>query len=64
MITSDATAQTSTGGSSAGASGGKHDATTTGALLQGDGDVQVAKGGVMADVSVSGQKFSYKPLAK
>jgi lipid-binding SYLF domain-containing protein len=64
MITSDATAQTSTSGSSAGASGGQHDATTTGAYYKGMATFIVAKGGAMADASVGGQKFSYKPITK
>jgi lipid-binding SYLF domain-containing protein len=64
MITSAASAQTSTTGSSAGASGGKHDATTTGGYYKGMATFMVAKGGAMADASVGGQKFSYKPIAK
>jgi lipid-binding SYLF domain-containing protein len=63
MITADATAKTSTAGSTAGASGGKHDAATTGGWYKGMATFIVAKGGAMADASVGGQKFSYKPGA-
>jgi lipid-binding SYLF domain-containing protein len=59
-ITAGASAQTSTTGSSAGASGGKHDATTTGGYYKGMATFAVAKGGLMAEASVGGQKFTYK----
>ena len=60
-ITAGASASTSTAGSSAGASGGKHDATTVGNYHKGMAVFTVAKGGLMYEASVSGQKFSYKP---
>jgi lipid-binding SYLF domain-containing protein len=60
-ITAAAGAQASTGGSSAGASGGKHDATTVGGYYKGMATFTVAKGGLMYEASVAGQKFSYTP---
>ena len=63
-ITAGASASASTGGSSAGASGGKHDATTTTAGIEyykGMAVFTVAKGGLMYEASIGGQKYSYKP---
>lgn len=60
-ITASAGAQTSTGGSSAGASGGKKDAATAGRYEKGLAVFTVAKGGLMYEASVGGQKFKYKP---
>jgi lipid-binding SYLF domain-containing protein len=62
VITAGASAKGSTTGSSAGASGGKNDARTAGKYHKGMATFTVAKGGLMADASVSGQKFKYKPL--
>jgi len=59
-ITAAAGAQTSTTGSSAGASGGRHDAATVGAYYKGMATFTVAKGGLMYQATVGGQKFSYK----
>jgi lipid-binding SYLF domain-containing protein len=61
-ITAAANAGTSTTGSSAGASGGRKDATTVGAYHKGMATFTVAKGGLMYQATVGGQKFSYKPL--
>lgn len=61
-ITASAGGSASTGGSSAGASGGKKDATTTGQYSNGVVVFTVAKGGLMYEASIGGQKFSYKPL--
>jgi lipid-binding SYLF domain-containing protein len=59
-ITAAASAATTTTGSSAGASGGKHDATTKGAgYRKGMAVFTVAKGGLMYEASIGGQKFSY-----
>jgi len=58
-ITAAAGAKASTAGSSAGASGGRHDATTVGVYNKGMATFTVAKGGLMYEASVSGQKFSY-----
>lgn len=63
-ITAAANAKASTTGSSAGASGGKHDAATVGGYLRGMATFTVAKGGLMYEASVNGQKFSYKPYKK
>lgn len=61
-ITAAAGAKASTAGSSAGMSGGKNDAKTVGAKYnKGLAIFTVAKGGLMYEASVSGQKFSYKP---
>jgi lipid-binding SYLF domain-containing protein len=48
-------------GNSASASGGKHDAVTAGAYNKGMATFTVAKGGLMVEVSLGGQKFSYTP---
>jgi lipid-binding SYLF domain-containing protein len=61
-ITAAASAETTTTGTSAGASGGKHDATTTTAGTEyhkGMAVFTVAKGGLMYEASIGGQKFSY-----
>jgi lipid-binding SYLF domain-containing protein len=61
-ITAGASAAATTTGSSAGASGGKHDATTKGAgFYKGMAVFTVAKGGLMYEASIGGQKFSYTP---
>ena len=61
-ITAAANASASTGGSSVGASGGQHDATTEGDWHKGMAIFTVAKGGLMYQAAVGGQKFSYKPI--
>jgi lipid-binding SYLF domain-containing protein len=58
-ITAGASASAGTGGSSAGASGGKKDAATAGDYQKGVAVFTIAKGGLMYEASVSGQKFSY-----
>ncbi len=58
-ITAGASAAATTAGSSAGASGGKHDATTVGKYNKGMAVFTVAKGGLMYEASIGGQKFSY-----
>lgn len=60
-ITAGASASTSTTGNSAGASGGKNDATTAGRYHKGMAIFTVAKGGLMYEASIGGQKFSYTP---
>ncbi|MCP4410112.1 MAG: hypothetical protein GY807_20675 [Gammaproteobacteria bacterium] len=60
-ITAGASATTSTAGSSVGASGGKKDAKTVGKYNKGMAIFTVAKGGLMYEASVGGQKFSYTP---
>ena len=60
-ITAAAGAQTGTTGTSTNVSGGKNDAKTAGAYRKGMAVFTVAKGGLMYEASVGGQKFSYKP---
>jgi lipid-binding SYLF domain-containing protein len=60
-ITAGASAAATTAGSSAGASGGKRDATTVGEYNKGMAVFTVAKGGLMYEASIGGQKFSYTP---
>jgi hypothetical protein len=62
-ITAGASAAATTTGSSAGASGGKHDATTKGGYRKGMATFTVAKGGLMYEASLGGQKFSYTPVS-
>jgi lipid-binding SYLF domain-containing protein len=64
VITAAASGTATTGGSTASASGGKKDATTAGQYDKGTAIFVISKGGLMYEASVSGQKFSYKPLAK
>jgi lipid-binding SYLF domain-containing protein len=59
-ITAGASASAGTGGSTAGASGGKRDATTAGGYKKGVAVFTIAKGGLMYEAAVAGQKFSYK----
>ncbi len=63
-ITAAANAQASTaGGASAGASGGKNDAKTVSkGYNKGMAVFTVAKGGLMYEAAIAGQKYSYKPL--
>jgi hypothetical protein len=58
-ITAGASAAANTAGSSTSASGGKHDAVTAGSYNKGMATFTVAKGGLMVEASVGGQKFSY-----
>jgi lipid-binding SYLF domain-containing protein len=60
-ITAAAGAKANTGGSSASASAGKNDAKTAGGYSKGMATFTVAKGGLMYEASIGGQKFSYKP---
>jgi lipid-binding SYLF domain-containing protein len=63
-ITAAASAQSSTGGgSSAGASGGMNDASTVSAGYdKGMAVFTVAKGGLMYEAALAGQKYSYESL--
>jgi len=58
-ITAGASAAATTTGSSAGASGGKNNATTAGSYHKGMATFTVAKGGLMYDAVLAGQKFKY-----
>ncbi|MFM7624975.1 MAG: YSC84-related protein [Gammaproteobacteria bacterium] len=59
-ITAAASATASTSGNSAGVSGGKKDATTTGEYYKGMAVFTIAKGGLMYEAALAGQKFSYR----
>jgi lipid-binding SYLF domain-containing protein len=59
-ITAGAGAKAGTAGASAGASAGQHDARTVGVYNKGMATFIVAKGGLMYEASIGGQKFSYK----
>ena len=58
-ITAAAGAKANTAGSSAGISGTKNAAATVGAYHNGMATFTVAKGGLMYEASIGGQKFSY-----
>jgi lipid-binding SYLF domain-containing protein len=60
-ITAGAQAQAGTAGTGAGASGGQHDAKTAGGYQKGMATFTVAKGGLMYEASIGGQKFKYTP---
>ena len=60
-ITAAATGTAATTGASVTASGGKRDATTAGRYYKGIAVFTIVKGGAMYEISVAGQKFSYKP---
>lgn len=61
VITAAAGAGAGTNGTSANASGGEHDARTTGRYYKGMAVFDIVKGGAMAGVTVAGQKFKYTP---
>jgi len=63
-ITAGVSAEANTGGGmAAGASGGRNDATTAhGGYRKGMAVFTIAKGGLMYEASLGGQKFSYQPL--
>ncbi|MGD9388111.1 MAG: YSC84-related protein [Gammaproteobacteria bacterium] len=63
VVTAGASASAGTTGSQAGASGGKKDATTVGEFYRGMATFIIAKGGLMYEASIGGQKFSYTPVA-
>ena len=60
-ITAGAGATTSTAGNTAGASGGRNDAATAGQFVRGMAIFTVARGGLMYEASVGGQRFSFRP---
>jgi lipid-binding SYLF domain-containing protein len=59
-ITAGASASATTTGSAAGASTSQHDAKTAGKYYKGMATFTVAKGGLMYEASIGGQKFNYK----
>jgi hypothetical protein len=64
VITAAASGTATTTGSTASASGGKKGAKTAGKYEKGTAIFVISKGDLMYEASVSGQKFSYKPLKK
>jgi lipid-binding SYLF domain-containing protein len=60
-ITAGASAKASSTGASAGASVTKNKATTAGEYHKGMATFTIAKGGLMYEAALAGQKFSYKP---
>jgi len=60
-ITAAASANAGTSGTDAAASGGKNDATTRGHYVKGMVTFEIAKGGLMGQVAVAGQKFKFSP---
>ena len=63
LVTAAVSAKTSTTGSSASASSWKKDAATSGGYRnKGIATFTLTKGGLMYEVSIGGQKFSYKPI--
>ena len=60
-ITAGASASTSTAGSTAGASSDKNSASTAGGYKHGMAIFTIAKGGLMYEASIGGQKYKYKP---
>ncbi|MGE5337984.1 MAG: YSC84-related protein [Gemmatimonadota bacterium] len=59
-ITAAAGAKAGTAGTSAGVSGGQHDAKAVGNYVKGMATFTVAKGGLMYEATIGGQKFSFK----
>ncbi len=62
-ITAGASAAAGTGGAAATAGSRKDEATTAGTYYKGMATFTVAKGGLMYEASIGGQKFSYRPLS-
>ncbi len=60
-ITAGASASASTAGSSAGISGGRNDATTVGSYFKGVATFTVARGGLMYEAAIGGQKYQFSP---
>jgi len=61
-ITASASASAGSKGTSAGASGGKKDASNVGGYHKGVAVFTLVKGGAMYEAAVAGQKFKYKSL--
>lgn len=61
-ITAGASAAATTTGTNTGASGDPDDAKTTGNYYKGMAIFTIAKGGLMFEASVGGQKFKYSPV--
>ena len=63
-ITASAGATAASSGAGASASGTKEHASTAASFYKGVAIFTVAKGGLMYEASVNGQKFSYEPIKK
>jgi lipid-binding SYLF domain-containing protein len=63
-VTASASASAGTNGSGASASGQENNARTAGGYQNGVAIFTIAKGGLMYEAAVAGQKFSYKPAGK
>jgi lipid-binding SYLF domain-containing protein len=61
-LTAGASAQATSGGSGAGASVSKDEAATSGGYQHGMAVFTVAKGGLMYEATIGGQKFGYKAV--
>ncbi len=61
-ITAGAQVAAGSAGNSAGVSGGQRDAKTVGGFYKGMAVFTIAKGGLMYEATVGGQKFDYRPL--
>lgn len=59
-VTAAVGAKASTAGASAGVSGGQHDARVVGKYYKGMATFTVAKGGLMYEATIGGQKFNYR----
>ena len=62
-VTAGADASAGTNGEQAGMSAGQKDASTSGHYYKGMAVFTIAKGGLMGQAAVAGQKFKYKPLS-
>lgn len=63
-ITASASATAGTTGASAGVSGGKRDAKTTGEFYRGFAVFTIAKGGLMYEAALAGQKYRFTPVGE
>jgi lipid-binding SYLF domain-containing protein len=63
VVTAAASGSAATTGATGSASGGKKDASTAGSYHKGMAVFTIAKGGLMYEAALAGQKFKYKPLA-
>ncbi len=63
-ITAAASVSAGTNGTDAAASGGQSNATTAGGYQHGVAVFTIAKGGLMYQATLGGQKFSYTPLGR
>jgi lipid-binding SYLF domain-containing protein len=63
VITAAASGSAATTGATGSASGGKKDASTAGSYHKGMAVFTIAKGGLMYEAALAGQKFKYTPLS-